>query len=111
MRTRLLLRSWPAAVLPHRRPSVYRTHWGPRNYCCTMVPKSRKKNGYHGGIAPQEVVIPLGVFVPSGLVPEGWVEVASGLRLGDRLIDADPATLSEGDSVRVVGESAQEESR
>ena len=34
-----------------------------------------KKNGYHGGAAPQEVVIPLGLFVPPGLVPEDWVEV------------------------------------
>ena len=30
-----------------------------------------KKNGYHGGISPQEIVIPLGV-VGSGDAPEGW---------------------------------------
>jgi len=36
----------------------------------------------------------------------GWVEVASGLRLGDRLIDVEASTLSEGDSIRVSGESA-----
>jgi hypothetical protein len=35
-----------------------------------------KKNGYHGGVSPQEVVVPLGVFTP-GLEVEGWVEVAS----------------------------------
>jgi hypothetical protein len=34
-----------------------------------------KKNGYHGGASPQEVVIPLGVFVPSGVAVEGWSEV------------------------------------
>ena len=34
-----------------------------------------KKNGYHGGAAPQEVVIPLGVFIGGGLTPDGWSEV------------------------------------
>jgi hypothetical protein len=38
---------------------------------------SAKKNGYHGGASPQEVVIPLGIFAPSGVAIEGWVEVAS----------------------------------
>lgn len=33
-----------------------------------------KKNGYHGGVAPQEVVIPLGVFAPAGVAVEGWRE-------------------------------------
>jgi len=40
---------------------------------------------------------------------EGWVEVASGLRPGDRIIDAEPSTLEEGDSIHVVGETAQGE--
>jgi hypothetical protein len=35
-----------------------------------------KKNGYHGGAAPQEVVIPLGVYVPAGISVRGWSEVA-----------------------------------
>lgn len=35
-----------------------------------------KKNGYHGGVSPQEIVVPLGVFTP-GLEVEGWVEVPS----------------------------------
>lgn len=35
-----------------------------------------KKNGYHGGVSPQEVVVPLGVFTP-GFEVDGWVEVAS----------------------------------
>jgi hypothetical protein len=35
-----------------------------------------KKNGYHGGAAPQEVVIPLGVYLPSGVSLVGWAGVA-----------------------------------
>ncbi len=33
-----------------------------------------RKNGYHGGAAPQEVVVPLAVLVPAhaGAPPEGW---------------------------------------
>ena len=31
-----------------------------------------KKNGYHGGAAPQEVVVPLGVFAPSAVHVDGW---------------------------------------
>lgn len=31
-----------------------------------------KKNGYHGGASPQEVVVPLGVFAPLGLRVDGW---------------------------------------
>jgi hypothetical protein len=38
---------------------------------------SAKKNGYHGGAAPQEVVIPLGIFAPAGMAIEGWVEATS----------------------------------
>ena len=33
---------------------------------------SSKKNGYHGGVAPQEVVIPLNVFLPPRIEIEGW---------------------------------------
>lgn len=33
---------------------------------------SSKKNGYHGGVSPQEVVVPLSVFVPSLGSLEGW---------------------------------------
>jgi hypothetical protein len=35
-----------------------------------------KKNGYHGGASPQEVVIPLGIFAPPGATVDGWDEVA-----------------------------------
>jgi hypothetical protein len=38
-----------------------------------------RKNGYHGGVAPQEVVIPLGVYLPAGLALPGWTEVAPEL--------------------------------
>jgi hypothetical protein len=31
-----------------------------------------RKNGYHGGIAPQEVTVPLSVFVPAGASLTGW---------------------------------------
>lgn len=36
---------------------------------------SQKKNGYHGGLSPQEVVIPLGIFSAGGTAPKGWVEI------------------------------------
>ncbi len=35
-----------------------------------------KKNGYHGGATPQEMVTPIAVLSPSELFPEGWVDVA-----------------------------------
>ena len=31
-----------------------------------------RKNGYHGGLSPQEVTVPLSVFVPLGLNLPGW---------------------------------------
>ena len=34
-----------------------------------------KKNGYHGGVAPQEMVTPIAVLAPSDAFPEGWVDV------------------------------------
>jgi hypothetical protein len=43
-------------------------HWSDR------VRFGSRKNGYHGGIAPQEVVIPLGIFASSGMAVEGWKE-------------------------------------
>ena len=36
---------------------------------------------------------------------DDWVEVRSGLQPGDRLVDEDPASLDEGESIRVAGES------
>ena len=35
-----------------------------------------KKNGYHAGASPQEIVIPLAVFVPTGVTIDGWQEAA-----------------------------------
>lgn len=35
---------------------------------------ANRKNGYHGGISPQEVVIPIAVFCPEGRVPDGYQE-------------------------------------
>jgi len=32
-----------------------------------------RKNGYHGGLSPQEVTVPLSVFVPLGTSLAGWV--------------------------------------
>lgn len=32
----------------------------------------RRKNGYHGGLSPQEVTVPLAVMAPSGLNLSGW---------------------------------------
>jgi hypothetical protein len=34
-----------------------------------------KKNGYHGGASPQEMVVPIAVLSPSDKFPDGWVEV------------------------------------
>lgn len=33
-----------------------------------------KKNGYHGGISPQEMVIPIAVLRADNSLPKGWVE-------------------------------------
>jgi hypothetical protein len=40
--------------------------WSERTRYCS------KKNGYHGGASPQEVVVPLGVFAPTSVQLEGW---------------------------------------
>jgi PglZ domain len=36
-----------------------------------------KKHGYHGGLTPQEVLVPVAVFVPSGVAIAGWTPVES----------------------------------
>ena len=33
-----------------------------------------KKNGYHGGLTPQEMIVPIAVLSGSGTPPSGWVE-------------------------------------
>ena len=35
---------------------------------------SSKKNGYHGGVNPQEMVVPIALLSPDGQLPMGWVE-------------------------------------
>jgi hypothetical protein len=36
---------------------------------------NNKKNGYHGGATPQEMVVPIVVLCPTEAPPNGWVEV------------------------------------
>jgi hypothetical protein len=38
-----------------------------------------RKNGYHGGISPQEVIVPLAVLAQEKNLPTGWVAVAQRL--------------------------------
>ena len=38
-----------------------------------------KKNGYHGGVSPQEMIIPIAVLHTTGDFPQGWVEAAVDL--------------------------------
>ena len=35
-----------------------------------------KKNGYHGGVSPQEIVVPIAVLATGDAFPEGWAEWA-----------------------------------
>jgi hypothetical protein len=36
-----------------------------------------KKNGYHGGVSPQEMVVPIAVLSPVEPFPDGWAEVSA----------------------------------
>lgn len=36
-----------------------------------------KKNGYHGGLTPQEMIVPMAVLTASDIKPDGWLERAS----------------------------------
>ena len=38
-----------------------------------------KKNGYHGGLSPQEIVVPIAVLSASGAFPSGWAEAPADL--------------------------------
>ncbi len=52
-----------------------RTPTGANRVVCAWSERLRysaKKNGYHGGASPQEVVVPLSVFLPPGVELEGW---------------------------------------
>lgn len=59
--------SSPRVVIPDQRrivvPWSERLRYGP------------KKNGYHGGATPQEMLIPIGILWPKLQVPEGFVEL------------------------------------
>lgn len=48
---------------------------GSREIVCLWGESTRytgRKNGYHGGISPQEVTVPLSVLVPLGMKIQGW---------------------------------------
>jgi hypothetical protein len=51
------------------------TPQGEKQVVCLWSEAARytgRKNGYHGGAAPAEVVVPLGVFAPYGVNVSGW---------------------------------------
>jgi hypothetical protein len=52
-----------------------RTPGGDTRVVCPWSERLRyggKKNGYHGGVSPQEVIVPVSVFVPAMLELAGW---------------------------------------
>lgn len=52
-----------------------RTPAGANKIVCAWSERLRyssKKNGYHGGVSPQELIVPLSVFLPPRLEIEGW---------------------------------------
>jgi hypothetical protein len=51
-----------------------------------------RKNGYHGGATPQEVVVPLLVLAPLDVAVEGWAEAAMGYPPWWDLADDTPPT-------------------
>lgn len=51
------------------------TNDGTNNVVCLWSESTRyggRKNGYHGGLSPQEVTVPLAVLMPTGLSLPGW---------------------------------------
>src|SRR6185437_1436157 len=51
------------------------TPQGEKQVVCLWSEAARytgRKNGYHGGAAPAEVVVPLSVFAPYGVNVSGW---------------------------------------
>jgi hypothetical protein len=36
-----------------------------------------KKNGYHGGISPQEMLVPIVVLSSQDTYPDGWIEASA----------------------------------
>lgn len=52
-----------------------RTASGASSVVCIWSESARyagRKNGYHGGVSPQEVAVPLSVFVPTGMTLSDW---------------------------------------
>ena len=62
-----LLFSGPRVVIPESKTVI--APWSEK------IRYGIKKNGYHGGVAPPEMVVPIAVLSPSDTFPEGWVEV------------------------------------
>lgn len=63
-----------------------------------------KKNGYHGGINPQEMITPIAVLVPDSSIPEGWLETVwarpewwSTTPKPQKKIDIEPKTVEAKD--------------
>lgn len=55
---------------------------GSQSVVCLWGENSRyagRKNGYHGGLSPQEVTVPLSVFAPLGVSLNGWSVAAPNL--------------------------------
>jgi hypothetical protein len=56
-----------------------RTATGATSVACLWSESVRyagRKNGYHGGVSPQEVAVPLNVFVPTGMTLPDWQPAA-----------------------------------
>ncbi len=52
---------------------------GLKGSTCPVTRYGIKKNGYHGGLSPQEIVVPIAVLSASSAFPSGWVEAAADL--------------------------------
>ena len=71
-----------------------------------------KKNGYHGGVTPQEMLIPISMLWPKLQVPEGFEELPVELPswwTEPMVIRSDscsceaPETFGEGDTAKTLG--------
>jgi hypothetical protein len=63
--------SGPRVVIPEAKTLV--APWSER------IRYGIKKNGYHGGVTPQEMVIPIAILSSSEPFPEGWTEATFDL--------------------------------
>ncbi len=53
-----------------------------------------RKNGYHGGLSPQEIVVPIAVLSASGVFPSGWAEAPADLPAWWDVLASAPLTAS-----------------